>query len=143
VIPQKKIKHAASSDRVDYSLKLIGSMKPSMYVEVKKFARDLSNPEWIKQAVEYGKNGGARWVVLTNFHKIRIFNSDFYADLNNAELFREIDLLVDVDNPKVMEQLFLISREACKENNLDQYAKDHKKWKESADIEELMTDLIL
>ena len=41
VIPQKKIKRVASSDRVDYSLKLIGSMKPSMYVEVKKFARDL------------------------------------------------------------------------------------------------------
>ena len=143
VIPQKKIKHAASSDRVDYSLKLIGSKKPSVYVEVKKFARDLGNPEWVKQAVEYGKNGGARWVMLTNFHKIRIFNSDFYADLNNAELFREIDLLVDVDNPKVMEQLFLISRESCEENKLDQYAKDHKKWKESADIEALLTGTLL
>ncbi len=143
VIPQKKIRRATSSDRVDYSFKLAGSMKSSMYVEVKKFARDLDNPEWVKQAIEYGKNGGARWVVLTNFHQIRVFNSNFYSDVDNAELFSPIDLAADIEKPKVLERLMLLSRESCRENKLDEYAKDNKKWKESADIEELLTGTLL
>jgi Alw26I/Eco31I/Esp3I family type II restriction m6 adenine DNA methyltransferase len=140
VIPQKKIKTTGSTDRVDYSLKLEGSMKPSIYVEVKKFARDLDNPEWVKQAIDYGKNGGARWVVLTNFHKIRVFNSDFYADMDNAELFEAIDLTEDFS--KRMEHLMLLSRECCESNALDDYAKLHKKWRESADMEELLTNTL-
>ncbi len=139
VVPQQKIRRTASSDRVDYSLKITGFLKPSMYVEVKKFARNLDNPEWIKQAIEYGKNGGSRWVVLTNFTKIKIFNSDFYAEPEKAQLFREIDLTVDIDNPTIVDLLLLLSRDACLEFKLDKHAKDNNKWKESADIEELLT----
>lgn len=137
VIPQQKIKRASSSDRVDYSFKIAGFIKPSMYVEVKRFARNLDNPEWVKQAVEYGKNGGARWVVLTNFKQIRIFNSDFYSDFESAELFKTINLETDVETR--LEHLLLLSRDSCLENKLDEYAKLNKKWKESADIEQLLT----
>lgn len=139
VIPQQKIRRAASSDRVDYSFKINGFLRPSMYVEVKKFARNLSDPEWVNQAIEYGKNGGARWVILTNFTKIRVFNSDFYSEPENAELFREIDLESDIDNPTRLEHLLLMSRDACFENKLDEFAKLNKKWRESADIEDLLT----
>lgn len=140
VIPQQKIKRASSSDRVDYSFKIAGFLKPSMYVEVKRFARNIDNPEWVKQAVEYGKNGGARWVILTNFNQIRVFNSDFYADMDNAELFEKIDIAKDLDTR--LEHLLLLSREACFENKLDTYAKLNKKWKESANIEDLLTETI-
>ena len=139
IIAQKIIKHAESSDRVDYSFKAASSQKPNFYVEVKRFARELDKPEWVKQAIDYGKNGGARWVVLTNFNKIRIFNSDFYNDIDNAELFREIDLATDISNPIILDQLLLLSREACLRNALDEYGKQHKKWKESADVEDLLT----
>ena len=143
VVPQKKIKTAAASDRVDYSFRLTDQIKPSMYVEVKKFARDIDNPEWSKQAVEYGKNGGARWTVLTNFHKIRVFNSDFYSDIDRAELFEQIDLSKDLDDPEKRSQILLLSRDSCAENKLDEYAKKHKKWRESADIEKLLTNTLL
>jgi Alw26I/Eco31I/Esp3I family type II restriction m6 adenine DNA methyltransferase len=140
VIPQQKIKRASSSDRVDYSFKIAGFLKPSMYVEVKRFARNIDNPEWVKQAVEYGKNGGARWVILTNFNQIRVFNSDFYADMGNAELFEKIDIAKDLEIR--LEHILLLSREACFENKLDTYAKLNKKWKESANIEDLLTETI-
>lgn len=139
VIPQKKIRRGESADRVDYSFRVAGSIKPSLYVEVKKFAKDLDDPSALKQALDYGKNGGARWVVLTNFHKLRIFNSDFYDEPDNAELFQEIDLLQQLSNPLVFDQLLLLSRDSCSENKLDEYAKLHKKWKESADVEKLLT----
>lgn len=142
VIPQQKIKKSSSSDRVDYSFKISGFLKPSLYVEVKRFARNLDDPEWANQAIEYGKNGGSRWVVLTNFAKIRVFNSDFYADRDNAELFKEIDLAVEIDNPVRLEHLLLLSRDACLENKLDEYAKMNRKWKESADIEDLLTETL-
>lgn len=140
VIPQQKIKRASSSDRVDYSFKIAGFLKPSMYVEVKRFARNIDSPEWVKQAVEYGKNGGARWVILTNFNQIRVFNSDFYGDMDNAELFEKIDIAKDLDTR--LEHILLLSREACFENKLDTYAKLNKKWKESANIEDLLTETI-
>lgn len=139
IVTQKKIKKVSSSDRVDYSFKIAGLLKPSFYVEVKRFARNLDDQEWVNQAIEYGKNGGSRWVVLTNFNKIRVFNSDFYADLDNAELFKEIDI-TDVGGR--FEHLLLLSRDSCLENKLDIYAKLNKKWKESADIEDLLTKTI-
>jgi len=143
VTSQKKIKRATTSDRVDYSFRITGQLKPSMYAEVKKFARDLDKPEWATQAIEYGKNGGARWVVLTNFHKIRVFNSDFYPDIDAAELFEQIDLAADLDDPEKRAQMLLMSRDGCLQDRLDEYAKRHKKWRESASIERLLTDNLL
>ncbi len=139
VIPQKKIRRVGVSERVDYSFKLAGALKPSLYVEVKRFSNKLEDAAIVKQAIDYGKNGGARWAVLTNFHTIRIFNSNYYDDPQNAELFAPIDLLKSLDDPLVLDQILLLSRQACTEERLDHYAKLHKKWKESADIEELLT----
>lgn len=141
VRPQKKIRSGVKTTRVDYAFKRPGDIRPSFYMEVKKFSDNLHNPEHIKQALEYGKNGGMRWVVLTNFTKWRVFNSDYYDEPEHAELF-EFDLGGCVENAEYMKWLLLFS----KENGgpaLDEYAKKHKKWKESESIEDLLTDQLI
>ncbi|MBU4086771.1 MAG: N-6 DNA methylase, partial [Nanoarchaeota archaeon] len=141
VTPQKKIKSAVKTTRVDYSFKKEGDIRPSFYFEVKRFSDALQNPEHISQAIGYGKNSGTRWVVLTNFIKWRVFNSDYFDEPIHAELF-EFDLNDCLTNPESINWLLLFSRENGG-FDLDEYAKKHKKWKESADIEDLLTEQLL
>ena len=62
VTPQKIVKSALKTTKVDYSLRKIGELRPSFYIEVKRFSDTLENPEHVKQALDYGKNSGIRWV---------------------------------------------------------------------------------
>ncbi|HLC85144.1 MAG TPA: N-6 DNA methylase [Candidatus Nanoarchaeia archaeon] len=141
VTPQKRIKSAAKTTRVDYSFKKIGELRPSFYLEAKRFSEKLDNPDHIKQVLDYGKNSGIRWVILTNFIRWRVFNSDYFDQPEHAELF-EFDLSGCIANPEYLSWLLLFSREQGG-NALDDYAKKHKKWKESADIEDLLTEQLL
>src|SRR3989344_845171 len=138
VIPQKKVKSAIRTTRVDYSFKKTGEVRPSFYLEAKRFSDNLENPDHRNQALSYGKNSGIRWVVLTNFIRWRVFNSDFFDEPEHAELF-EFNLIDCLKNPEPMQWLLLFSRDKGG-RALDNYARDHKKWKDSADIEELLTE---
>ena len=69
VAPEEK----ASNGRVDYAFKLHGVSQ--FYVEAKPLKADLTNPEYIKQAVTYAYNKGVTWVVLTDFEALRLFNA--------------------------------------------------------------------
>ncbi|MBI4148279.1 N-6 DNA methylase [Candidatus Woesearchaeota archaeon] len=141
VTPQKRIKSATKTTRVDYSFKKLGELRASFYLEAKRFSEKLENPDHIKQALDYGKNSGIRWVILTNFTRWRIFNSDYFDQPQYAELF-EFNLSGCIANPEYLAWLLLFSREQGG-NALDEYAKKHKKWKESADIEDLLTEQLL
>lgn len=141
VTPQKRIKSVAKTTRVDYSFKKTGELRPSFYLEAKRFSDKLDNPDHIKQALDYGKNSGIRWVILTNFMRWRVFNSDYFDQPQYAELF-EFDLCGCIANPEYLTWLLLFSREQGGKV-LDEYAKKHKKWKESADIEDLLTEQLL
>ena len=141
VTPQKRIKSATKTTRVDYSFKKTGELRPSFYVEAKRFSEKLDNIDHIKQALDYGKNSGIRWVILTNFTRWRVFNSDYFDQPQYAELF-EFDIAGCIANPEYLTWLMLFSREQGGKA-LDEYAKKHKKWKESADIEDLLTEQLL
>ncbi len=141
VTPQKTVKSALKTTRVDYSFRKIGELRPSFYLEVKRFSDSLESPEHVKQALDYGKNSGIRWVVLTNFIKWRAFNSDYFDEPNYSEMF-EFDLRECLDNPEHGQWLMLFSRENGGAA-LDDYAKKHKKWKDSADIEDLLTEQLM
>ena len=141
VIPQKRVKRGMSTTRVDYSLKRDGDLRASFYVEVKRFSDKLGDPKHVKQALDYGKNSSTRWVVLTNFVKWRVFNSDYFDQPEHAELF-EFNLQDILPDNERLSWLLLFSRENGPAA-LDKYAKEHKKWKESADIKELLTEQLL
>src|SRR3989338_2214143 len=141
VTPQKKVKSALKTTRVDYSFKKKGDLRPSFYVEAKRFSDKLVNPEHIKQALDYGKNSGIRWVVLTNFTKWRVFNSDYFDEPEHAGLF-DFELADCAHSAESLSWLMLFSRDQSF-LALDDYAKKHKKWKESADIEDLLTEQLM
>ncbi|MCX6772250.1 MAG: N-6 DNA methylase [Candidatus Micrarchaeota archaeon] len=139
VIPQKRVRSGGKTRRVDYALKRTGRLKPDFYIEVKKFSEDVYNPEHTRQALEYGKNSGIRWVVLTNFTAWRVFNSDYFEHPNDAELFSGFNLLDAAVDPEKFNWLMLFSREQGGPA-LDEYAKKHKKWRESESVEELLSE---
>ncbi len=142
VMPQKRVRSGGKTKRVDYAFKKTGRIKPDFYVEVKKFSEDVYSPEHTKQALEYGKNSGIRWVVLTNFTHWRIFNSDFFEHPEEAELFAGFNLLdASVDSEK-LNWLMLFSR-GQGGPALDEFAKKHKKWRESESVEELLSEQLI
>jgi Alw26I/Eco31I/Esp3I family type II restriction m6 adenine DNA methyltransferase len=142
VMPQTRVRSGGKTKRVDYSFKRTGRIKPDFYVEVKKFSEDVYSPEHAKQALAYGKNSGIRWVVLTNFTHWRIFNSDFFVHPDDAELFAGFNLLdASVDSEK-LNWLMLFSREQGGPA-LDEFAKKHKKWRESESVEELLSEQLI
>lgn len=141
VTPQSKVKGGTKTTRVDYSFRKVGELRPSFYLEAKRFSDYLEDPEHVEQAIGYGKNSGIRWVILTNFIKWKIFNADYFDEQKHAELF-EFDLNSCLENPEDIHLLLLFSREKGGVA-LDEYAKKHKKWKESADIEDLLTEQLL
>jgi len=141
VIPQKRVKRGASTTRVDYSFRRDGDLRASFYVEVKRFSDPLEDPKHIKQALDYGKNSSTRWVVLTNFAKWRIFNSDYFDQPDNAEVF-EFEIGEIPSSEERLNWLLLFGRENGP-SGLDKYAKEHKKWKESADIKDLLTEQLM
>jgi Alw26I/Eco31I/Esp3I family type II restriction m6 adenine DNA methyltransferase len=141
VMPQKRVKSGGKAKRVDYSFKKTGRIKPDFYMEVKKFSEDLGNPAHVEQAIGYGKNSGIRWVLLTNFKRWRVFNSDYFDEPNNAELF-DFDLLGAERDPDKMRWLLLFSK-GQGGPALDDYAKKHKKWKESESVEDLLTEQLI
>lgn len=141
VMPQKRVRSGGKTKRVDYAFKRTGRLKPDFYVEVKNFSEDLNSPAHREQALSYGKNSGIRWVLLTNFTHWRVFNSDYFDEPNNAELF-DFDLLGASSDPDKMRWLTLFSKEQGG-SALDEYAKKHKKWKESESVEDLLTEQLI
>ncbi len=141
VMPQKRVRSGGKTKRVDYAFKKTGRIKPDFYVEVKKFSEDLDSPAHREQALSYGKNSGIRWVLLTNFARWRVFNSDYFDEPNNAELF-DFDLLGAASDPDKIRWLLLFSK-AQGSPALDEYAKKHKKWKESESVEDLLTEQLI
>ncbi len=141
VIPQKKIRGGQRTTRVDFAFKKAGDVRPSFYLEVKRFSNQLDNPEDIQQAIGYGKNGGIRWVILTNFNRWGIFNSDFFDEPHHAELF-EFTLDECLEKSEKLQWLLLFSREKSGFAP-DNYAKEHKRWKKSESVEYLLTKQLI
>lgn len=65
VMPQQKVKTAARTRRVDFAFRKSGDLRTFFYLDAKRFSNDLENPADVKQVLDYGKNSGIRWVVLS------------------------------------------------------------------------------
>ena len=107
VAPEEK----ASNGRVDYAFKLNGVSQ--FYLEAKPLKADLSNPDYIKQAVTYAYNKGVTWAALTDFEALRLFN----AQVNKPFLtFTYKDYTANFD------KLWLLSRESLENGRLNKEA---------------------
>lgn len=107
VAPEEK----ASNGRVDYAFKLHGVSQ--FYLEAKQLKADLTNLEYIKQAVTYAYSKGVTWAVLTDFRELRLFN----AQANKTFL-----TLTYRDYTANFDKLWLFSRESLENGLLNKEA---------------------
>lgn len=107
VAPEDKV----SNGRVDYAFKLKGVSQ--FYLEAKPLKADLTNPEYIKQAVTYAYNKGVTWVVLTDFRELRLFN---------AQTGKPFITLAHNNYTSNFDKLWLLSRESLENSLLNKEA---------------------
>lgn len=109
-----------SKKRVDYGFRINGI--PKFFLEAKSLREDLSNPEFVKQAVNYAWHKGCTWAVLTNFKDIYVFNSEVkgFNPLQIALFSMKCNEFPDKFN-----QLYLLSKESFEQGLID---KEAEKW---------------
>lgn len=110
--------HAVRSTFCDIALKVEGRLQ--FLIEVKAIGTDLKENH-LRQAVDYAANEGADWVLLTNGAVWQAHRVQFEKPIRH-ELAWEIDLLAAGNKPvRLIEQLYLISRESCGGGAIERY----------------------
>lgn len=77
-----------------------------MFIEVKKVTAPL-NDNHIEQAVKYGRDGGVKWVILTNAEDWKVYK----IENNKKKNVFEFNLLkLNMRNQKELEKIYAISK---------------------------------
>lgn len=113
---------AQSSGRVDYGFYLDGRIK--FYLEAKPLKADIQDEDYAKQAIRYSWNKGVDWAVLTDFESLKIFYCQDPTQSLFSKLVFEIRFDEYIDR---LDQLWLLSKDSFKANELDLYAQKHGK----------------
>jgi hypothetical protein len=94
-------------------------------IEVKAIGRDLRENQ-LKQAVDYGANQGVEWVLLTNGAEWQAHRIRFEQPISSDLVFTAN--LIDDDTPpaELLERLYLISKEAGRNGEIDRYFKQRE-----------------
>ena len=71
VSPEEKV----SRGWVDFSFR-VGNV-PRYFLETKRANEDLSNPDWVKQAIDYAWTKSVTWALLSDFEGLRVFNAEW------------------------------------------------------------------
>ncbi len=122
--------------RPDYIFYLNGSI--AFYLETKKF-KALDEDD-IKQALNYARNNGKRWAVLSNFEETIVLICDTEEDSLQKHIFRHIlnsELETNIDD------LLLLSRESFKNGIIDKKAEEEGRVKKTIKPDEELLDDIL
>ena len=127
-----------SRGRVDYAFRLGGI--PKFFLEAKKFAVDLNEPRWARQAINYAWIKGVTWAVLTDFEGLKVFNAEWKERNPLLNIF--IDLTYD-QYLEEFDRLWLLSKEAMQEGLIDREAlRVGKKLKKRPVGEQLFGELV-
>lgn len=122
-----------SSGRVDYGFYLNDRVK--FYVETKKLSVDLHKEEFANQAIRYSWNRGATWAILTDFESLKVFNAqDIEKSLADKKFFE----IPYTEYLKRFDQLWLLSKEAFKDDLLDKEAEKYGKKLQKVSVTSLL-----
>lgn len=94
VSPEEKV----SRGWVDFSFRL-GNV-PRFFLETKKVNEDLTDPRWVKQAIDYAWTKSVTWALLSDFEGLRVFNAEWKESDPFRAQFIDFDLdryLTDFD----------------------------------------------
>ena len=106
-----------SSGRVDYGFYL--NSRPQFYLETKALKADLHREDYAKQAIRYSWNKGITWAVLTDFERIKVFNSQNISESLGGKLYFEIPCEQFLER---FDQLWLLSKESFAAGLIDKEA---------------------
>ena len=110
--------HAIRSTFCDIAIKVDGRLQ--FLIEVKAIGTDLKDNH-LRQAIDYASKEGAEWVLLTNGAEWQAHRVHFERPIRH-ELVLNVDLLDSACKPsRFVEQLFLISREACSGGAIEKF----------------------
>ena len=110
--------YAIRSTYCDLAVKVEGDVR--FLIEVKAIGKDLHDNH-LRQAVDYGAKEGVDWVVLTNGVEWQAHRLRFEKPINHERIF-SLDLLgPDIKPTVLLEQLFLLSREAAKGDAIERF----------------------
>src|SRR3989344_1248501 len=116
---EESIKNEESQKKkADYVFRVYGI--PKLVLEAKAIKNvDLNEEKWKEQAIGYSYNLACSWAVLSNFVRTTIF----FVDRNDHTYIRDIRDFSDLSNfDNNFESLWLLSKEATKENLLEKEA---------------------
>jgi len=106
----------AGGKRVDYSFNI--NSQPVFYLEIKRLKEDLYQPKHAEQAINYGYHRSVKWVVLSDFEGLRIFNTH----AKSTKLHEKIALDIKCDEyVGKYDLLSLLSKESIVEGKLNKH----------------------
>ncbi len=132
---EKGVKVGRAQKRADYAFYLAPNFRdPVFFVEAKKPARSLSNPDDYFQAIRYGWNANTPIVILTDFEEFHIIDSRFKPDINTTlnKKLKYFHYSEYADREKFAEIYYLFSHEAVGNNSIEKYAESLPKPKGKA-----------
>jgi methylase of polypeptide subunit release factors len=133
VVPEERV----SRGRVDWAFRL--RSVPMFYLEAKRPAVSLDDPDPAHQAINYAYNKGVTWAILTNFEALRVYNAEWDAPNPNLNLFFEIKRADYVTDPRML----WLRRQAFADGVLDTEAdRVNKSLRKTPVGERLFADLL-
>ncbi len=96
--------------RVDYAFKIKGVTR--FLLEAKKLSAELTDPQYVRQAADYAWNRGIDWIVLTNFHELKLYYASQLGRLHPVFALGHEEFL------RQLPELCLLSKPAQQENQL-------------------------
>jgi len=119
---KREYKLRKSEKPVDYAL-LVGG-KAHLLIEAKMLRRDLEDPRWTEQVLNYANVAGVEWCVLTDGNEYRLLNVHAQVEVGE-KLFRKCR--VDEEGDACLETLGLLAKECMEEvpRSLDVLWREH------------------
>jgi type I restriction-modification system DNA methylase subunit len=122
---ENRVQIGSTQQRADYAFFLAPNFRdPKFFVEAKKPARELENPDFFYQTMRYGWNGNTPIAILTDFEEFYVIDCRLKPTIKEAlsrriQSFHYTDY---ADKEKFVWIYYLFSREAVAGNSIEKFA---------------------
>ena len=123
----------------DLAIKVDGRVR--FLIEAKAIGKDLRDNH-LRQAVDYAAKEGVDWVLLTNGATWQVHRVRFEKPIRH-DLVLEVDLLAEERGAELLERLYLLSREACGNEAIDEYDRHREATSRYMVAQVLLADSVL